>query len=140
MDCDPARVEDRGWILRWKPGIPRGPKSSRRAKKQGDCDTDDGGGLQFSVRMGGRVAGDAPIAAATETVRPDPNLTTDHTGQTDFIRVIGVIRGFHRAVRKKCAHGAKILRHYGSMHGAPSYLLVVGNPCKSMRSVVKESG
>ena len=40
MDCDPARVEDRGWILRWKPGIPCGPKPTRRAKKHGDCDTD----------------------------------------------------------------------------------------------------
>ena len=34
---------------------------------------------------------DAPIAAAIETPRPDPNSTTDHTGPTDFIRAIGVI-------------------------------------------------
>ena len=34
---------------------------------------------------------DAPIAAAIETPRPDPNLTTDHTGPADFIRVIDVI-------------------------------------------------
>ena len=44
---------------------------------------------------------DAPIATAIETPRPDPNLTTDHTGPTDFIRVIGVIRGFHGVVRNK---------------------------------------
>ncbi len=59
---------------------------------------------------------DAPIAAATETPRPDPNLTPDHTGPTDFIRVIGVIPAaagklwFPRRRAKKNLRGARKFR------------------------------